>query len=128
MCLAHGEWCDLESHICYQVSKNISYHFFISQVHPGYMSKRELTSAPLKDMAQAFEAKIKEAAWAVWLQAEELTICTRSIQSNTQISQLAKFPEVHDTYVHNRGDLMYLLILRISQSSNFSVLYSSESP
>lgn len=70
-------------------------------------------------------AKSRGAAWAVWLQAVKLTVCTRSIQSNTQLSQQAKFPGAHGTYVRSRGDLMYLLILRRSQSSPFSLLYST---
>lgn len=70
-------------------------------------------------------AKSRGAAWAVWLQADKLTVCTRSIQSNTQLSQQAKFPGAHSTYVRSRGDVMYLLILRRSQSSPFSLLYST---
>lgn len=82
-------------------------------------------SAPLKEMAQAFVAKSTEAAWAAWLQAEELTICTRSIQSNTQLSQQARFPGARGACAHSRGDLMYLLILRRSQFRPFSLLYST---
>ena len=108
----------------HQLSKADSFHCFpcAARLHE---QDRTQGSAPLKELGQTFVAKSTGAAWALWLQVGELTICTRSIQSDTQVSQQARFSGVRSTYVHSSGDLMCLLILRRSQSSPFSLLCST---
>lgn len=128
MCLAHDKQCDLESHLCYQVSKHISYqrwtHFFISHVQPGYMSKIESRALP----------HWKKQPRLLWPKAQELHGLSDFRQRNSpyapesfkaQLSQQAKFPGACGTYVHSRADLVYMLILRRSQSSPFSLLCST---
>lgn len=84
------------------------------------MQDRTQGSAPLKE-----GAKSTGVGRVAWLQGEELKICTKNTQSNTQLLKQAEFPGMLGMYTHSIWDFMLVVVLRRSQSSLVSQFYST---